>query len=215
MLNEIFHISISDVKSHYRSRKAIHSELVGLLQAQKANEYVKLALGITNSHGNYSADEHKLGPRILAENTNAITRVFCLGQRLIECHSVSDIPTIIYSAQLSSLKIGVGSEMALMIRPNDFWVGNVRTIWAHLLIKHNWDFDIANEELSLYRDADSSSEMSYHIWKEIYLSMKSNLTVLINLGSEYAKKEGIKPGKLKYLWADAIANALYEYDEDE
>jgi hypothetical protein len=215
MLNHISHISIQDVQNHYRSREAIHKDLLGLMQAQRKDAYVKLALGITNSLGNYSADEHKLGPRILVQNTNATNRVFNLGQALLSCLSVQDIPSTVYNAQMSQLKISVGSEMALMLRPDDFWVGNVRTIWAYLLIKHNWDYNIANEELELYRDDDISSEMAYQKWKAIYLSMRTNLDILVNLGNQYAVQERIKPGNLKYLWVDAIANALYEYDEGE
>ena len=105
--------------------------------------------------------------------------------------------------------------MVLILQPNKFWVGNVRTVWTHLLLKHNWDYDKANEELSLYRDKDYNSDMSYQKWKGIYLLMKENLKILIRLGNEYAIKKRIKPGKLKYLWADAIANALYEYEHNE
>jgi hypothetical protein len=176
---------------------------------------VRLALGMTNAHGNYSANEHGLGPRILNENRKPIERVFNLGLELFSCQSVDEVPKFIYSADISSLKIGVGTEMALMLRPNKFWVCNVRSVWAYLLIKHDWDRDKADEERSLYRSGDPSSEMSYDIWKEIYRIMGPCLDKLIIKGNRYANEEGIKPGKLKYLWADAIANALYEYNEDE
>ena len=128
MFDEISHISIRDVKNHYLLRKAIHSELIILLQARQIDKYVQLALGISNAHGNYSAAEHNHGPKILYENINAPKRVFELGERLLSCKDVREIPSIIYKANISNLKISVGSEMALILQPNKFWVGNVRTI---------------------------------------------------------------------------------------
>lgn len=212
-LKEIEHISMEDVRSHYDDRVEIHNILVKLLNNGKVQEYVNLALGIENSRGNYSADEHKLGPQILSENT--IAAVFRLAKKLYACHSVTHIPKTIYESNLAYLKIGVGSEMAAMLRPDRFWVGNVRTIWTHLLIKHGWDYSKADEELELYRDDDISSKMAYQIWRDIYLSMEPNLDTLIKIGNEYASKTGVKVGKLKYLWADAIANALYERENDD
>ena len=105
--------------------------------------------------------------------------------------------------------------MAPMLRPDSVWVGDVRTILTHLLIKHGWDYDKADEELELYRDDDISSEMAYQIWRDIYLSMEPNLNKLIGIGNKYALQSGVKAGKLKYLWADAIADALYEYEDDD
>jgi len=34
-----------------------------------------------------------------------------------------------------------------MLNPRRYWVTNVRTIWAHLLVKHNDDVCRANDEL--------------------------------------------------------------------
>ena len=57
--------------------------------------------------------------------------------------------------------------------------------------------------------------MAYQIWRDIYLSMEPNLNKIIEIGKKYALQSGVKAGKLKYLWADAIANALYEYEDDD
>lgn len=211
-LKEIEHISMVDVRFHYDDRVEIHKILKNRLVSGNVRGYANLALGIEDPRGNYSADEHKLGPQILSENTpSAVSR---LAQKLLLCHSVTHIPKTIYESNLRYLKIGVGSEMATMLRPDLFWVGNVRTIWTHLVIKHGWDYDKADEELELYRDDDISSEMAYQIWRDIYLSMEPNLSKLIGIGNKHALQSGVKAGKLKYLWADAIANALYEYEDD-
>ncbi len=206
------HISISEVRNHYLDRKRTHSKLLRLFKHKQIKDYVYLALGITDNTGNYSADEHSLGPRIL--NENSIDRVYQLATELYSCQSPNHLPNIIYKSKLPFLKISVGSEMAMMLRPNDFWVGNVRTIWANLWIKHNFDYDKADEELKLYRDSDRTSAMDYQIWRDIYLSLQHTLDYLSTEGNKEAKKNKIKPGKLKYLWGDAIASSLYadEYD---
>jgi hypothetical protein len=211
-LKEIEHISMVDVRSHYDDRVEVHKILKNRLLSGNRRGYVNLALGIEDPTGNFSADEHKLGPRILSENTSS--SVFRLAEKLFSCHSVTHIPKTIYESNLRYLKIGIGSEMATMLKPDSFWVGNVRTIWTHLLIKHEWDNDKADEELELYRDDNISSEMAYQIWRDIYLSMEPNLNKLIEIGNKYALQSRVKSGKLRYLWADAIANSLYEYRDE-
>ena len=96
-----------------------------------------------------------------------------------------------------------------MMNPTICWVANSRTIWAHLLIKHNDDYGKADEELELYRDNDTSSEMAYKIWVAIHKTLDTAMTRLATMGSSGAHACGVSPGSLKYLWADAVANALY------
>ncbi len=202
------HVSIEEIKEHYLTRELTHKELLNLFKTKQLEKYARLAIGITKSTGNYSAHEHALGPNILEENT--AERIFNLAEELFACKSANHIPNIIYKFKLSYLKISVGSEMAMMLRPNVFWVGNVRTIWTQLLTKHNCNYNRANEELELYKDSDRTSEMDYQIWRDIYLSLQKSLDELIKLGNEKAAQQNVKPGSLKYLWADAIASALYD-----
>lgn len=170
-------------------------------------------------NGNYSASDPQkdLRPFILSENSP--TMIFNLARDFIDkrkCNSANDVINLIYNEHnLKYIKVSVGSEIAMMLRPNRFWVGNVRTNWAHLLIKHGDDYELANEELELYRDEDRTSEMDYQIWAAIYPQLEVSLTRLANLGIDEAKKQKTKLPKEKnrrsYLWADAIANALYEH----
>ncbi len=48
----------------------------------------------------------------------------------------------------------------MMLRPKRYWVGNVRTIWSHLVIKHGMDQRRANTELQLCYDGERESEMN-------------------------------------------------------
>ena len=204
-----FDIDMHDVKQHYMHRKNVSQKLKRFLKNRKNREYVELAVGITDPIANYSAHEHQLGPRIL-EN-NSISSVFALAMRMAsEELEATHLPKIIYDANLPYLKISVGSEMASLLQPNRFWVGNTRTIWAHLVIKHKGDWKIANEELKLYHEDDASSEMHYSIWRDIYLSMSCNLEVIGDISDSWAEEQKINPGKLKYIWIDAVCNALYE-----
>jgi hypothetical protein len=44
--------------------------------------------------------------------------------------------------------------------------------------------------------------------------MNGNLAEIVEQGNLLAKKASVEPGKVKYLWADAIANALYAYHHE-
>lgn len=204
-----FDIDLHSVKSHYMRRKAISEQLGRLLAGRAETEYVELAVGVSDPLANYSAYEHQLGLKIL--DNNSIGAVFGLAQRLADQKlKVTHVPKTIYGANLLYLKIGVGSEIACLLQPKRFWVGNVRTIWSHLVIKHKGNLERANEELELYRVGDVSSEMNYQIWRDIYLSMEPSLDIIGRIAGDWAQEQNVKPGKLKYIWIDALCSALYE-----
>ncbi len=204
-----FKIDMNGVKEHYINRKDVSKRLKKYLRTGAERKYVELAVGITEPLANYSAHEHKLGPKILCNNT--IASVFNLAQRMSSTTlNVTHLPKTIYQANLLYLKISVGSEMASLLQPDRFWVGNVRTIWSHLVIKHEGDWKRANEELELYHIGDVTSEMNYQIWRDIYLSMEHSLDVINAISATWSEDYGVEPGNLKYIWIDAICNALYE-----
>jgi hypothetical protein len=126
------------------------------------------------------------------------------------CADPKQVVDTIYAARIPYLKIGVGSEIAMMVRPEAFWVANTRSIWAHLVLKHGFSYGRANEELRLYRDPERTSEMDYRLWKAIYLVMAPDLIRLGELGDSEAERQGVAPGKKRNIWYDAIANELYE-----
>lgn len=117
----------------------------------------------------------------------------------------------VYDAGIKYLKVSVGSEMAMMLKPDIFWVANVRTVWTHLLLKHSYNLSHANEELKLYRSQELTSEMEYRVWKDIYNLMKPSIAKVCGRGHAIANDQGVVPGALPYLWFDAIANSLYEH----
>lgn len=200
------------VAEHYAERVAVHRQLRQAFKAKKAAPYTDLALGITSPLGNYSAAEHGLGPKILSRSKPERVRDLA-GQILAEDDPMS-VPRLVYGADIWCLKISVGSELGAMLEPKRFWVTNIRTVWAHLLVKYNDDVRNANEMLKSYRDDEYDSEASYAAWCDVHMKLDVALTRLAEAGTTHAQKQGIKGGELAYLWADAVANGLYELREE-
>lgn len=203
------HLDMGDVRSQYLVRLKTSKRLRGLMDSESVEAFVDLALGISDLSGNYSASDHNLGPKIL--DSVPPVAVFQLARRLTTSVTSMAMLAEVYSANIPYLKVSVGSEIAMLLKPSSFWVANTRSVWAHLLIKHQFNYSIADEELALYRDQDSTSEMEYRKWREIHTLMKSNLVTLGELGDREAERNGIVPGKKRFVWFDALANALYDY----
>ncbi len=197
------------VRGHYDLRFETHEELRLRHKRNQIAEFSALALGIENPAGNYSADEHGLGPKIMSENDNAEVDVHALAGSLLNCASPRQVPVTIKAARIRYLSIGVGSELSCMIDPVRFWVANTRTIWTHLVIKHKENYNLADEELRLYRQADASSEMAYQIWAAIHKDVGPSMAQLATRTLPMAQGAGINPGPLPYLWGDAVASFLY------
>jgi hypothetical protein len=202
-------LDMDEVRGHYDERLNASKRLQKLLEGHEIKTFVNLALGISSVHGNYSAHDHNLGPRILS-GVEPLA-IFQLAQNFITCLDSTEMLEAIYNRQISYLKISVGSEIAMMIRPNTFWVANTRSVWAHLLVKHKFSYKIANEELALYRNDDEHSEMYYDKWRALYFAMREDLVDIGRRGDAQAAKQRVKPGKVQNIWFDAIANALYEH----
>jgi hypothetical protein len=198
-----------EVRELYDRRVEAHRVLLEWLNAGDVARYVELALGIHDKCGNYSAAEHGHGPKIRLRSTDE--QVFALAKKLFVCQSAEEIVETIYRAKLPNLKIGVGSEMSMMLRPDSFWVTNRRTMWSQLVLKYKGDTPKANEELSLYNlhDKDMDSEMDYQIWCAMHPLMGPSLRDLAKLGRQVAMARSVEPGDLTYLWADAIADTMY------
>jgi hypothetical protein len=198
-----------DVRRHYSMRMKIHKHLVKLLREKVVWDFVNLALGITDAFGNCSANQHGLGPKILATNRNAANQVFGLAAKFLALKDGGCVPELIRNANMSNLQIGVGSEISCMVNPRVCWAANRRTIWIHLAMKHK-DAAKADEELTLYRERDSASEMDYSIWSVIHGELGASLRQVAESGRRRAVAREVNPGSLTYLWADAIASCLYD-----
>ena len=201
-------LNMSNIYDLFETRLDVATRLHYLLDHKNIKEYETLAVG----DGNCSASDHDLGPRILGNSSPQ--SVFNLGWRLRTINSAQDMLSAVYRANIPYLKVSVGSEMAMMLRPKLHWVANTRSIWAHLLIKYDFNFITANEALTLYRESDADSEMKYNVWRAIHAEMKENFWKIAKLGKKEAKAQNCQYGGLVYLWADAIANELYERREE-
>jgi len=205
------------VRQHYDERVNVSKSLKTLLTDHSVLQFANLALGIIDVDGNdsptgnYSAAEHNLGPKILypQHNPNAEQRVFELAEKFSTLKDARTVPDLIAEAQLSYLKIGVGSEISCMVNPQVCWVANTRTIWTHLVIKHNDNVRTADDHLKLYRESDVTSEMDYQMWAAIHAELRVALTRIAEDGQVKARRKNVTPGRITYIWADAIASAFY------
>ena len=220
VLLESCNLDFKRISEHYDNREATHKRLRQLLQSNKKDDYVRLALGLDEEIGNFSASDHNLGQKILGNNANPIDSITSFANHIINQNiNPNELPYIIYKQyNISHLKISVGSEIATMLEPNKYWIGNSRTIFSHLFIKHQ-DLYRAIHELELYKDNEPLSEMYYQKWRAIYLEMgekinkktgMTNLDVIHHISSELAEKKDINTGHLKYLWIDTICSHIYD-----
>ena len=208
-----FDLEMNLVKEHYTKRLNISKHLKSSLSNNNKEEYVELALGITDPLGNYSADEHKLGEMIISpDRENKIDQVFDLAKDILDNETSPErLLKLIYKERvISHLKVGVGSEIGSLLKPQELWVCNVRTIWSHLVILNKGDWEQATKDLELYRVDDRRSEMHYKLWTAIYLDMKSSLNYIHKISKLWALEQNVVVGEDKYLWVDAVCNALYE-----
>lgn len=202
-------INWNAVRSHYCERADLSTALNHLIQNGDRKKLANIILGISVPAGNYSAHEHNLGPKIISKNPNAIDRLF---RYLNTCKSIDGerVPKLIRETNLAFMRIGVGSEASCMINPSKCWITNTRSLWCSLLEKHGGNYKRADEELQMYRDGDTDSEMAYKIWSELHLEMYKFLDRMNSASLEEYKS--MKPSLTtvpNYLWADAAANWLY------
>jgi hypothetical protein len=199
-----------EVKYRYAQRKITHEMLLELHELKSLKDFSELLLGISGAYGSYSAREHKRGHLILGSNPRAFERVYDLATDLISLADGHSVPALVKATRLRYLNIAVGSEASCMLNPKHLWVTNIRTIWAHLVIKHDGDFDRANEELKLYRDGDNTSDKAYRNWEAIHQILCQSMTDIALDGARFAKAAGVSPGNFEFLWADAISSWVYD-----
>ena len=207
-LEYISELNYKKVVHSYNRRSEVSRRLIALLHANREREYVDLALGIDDDgYGNFSASDHALGPRILSGRS--YSTIFALAKRIANIDDKDELLKTIYAENIPYLKVSVGTEIAMLLRPETHWVANARSIWSHLLVKHR-SIRLANEELSYYRAGAEDSKMAYRMWSAIHSEMASNVLKLAGAGTDAATLQGIDAGQTGFLWADAIANQLYE-----
>lgn len=196
------------VRSHYDKRVQVHHKLKRLYLAENYVGFTWCLLGIDDASANYSAHEHGLGPHIISNNWEPQRRIYELAGQLMKAKNGLEVPELIRHANLSYLKIAVGSEASMVLNPDRCWVTNIRSLWAERLIRYGDNLRDAAELLKLYRDG-LRSEIDYGLWTGLHLGMDTALTRIATLADQAARQSGVEPGILKYMWADAVCNALY------
>ena len=137
------YISFDVVLNHFNERVSTHNKLCELLEANNTEEFVSIAVGFDDLYrnGNYSASEHSLGEKILASNDNVYNRIFAFAQEIYESEKRVNIPKKINGLGLSYLKISIGSEIATMLKPDIYWVANIRTLWTQAYLRNNFSIN--------------------------------------------------------------------------
>lgn len=205
------HISIDLVINHFNERVVTHNQLCQLLENNNIEEFVDIAIGINEAipNGNYSASEHSLGERIISSNHDVYNRIFHFAQEVYQAHQRLNIPRIIRGLDLSYLKISVGSEIATMLRPDIYWVANVRTLWTQAYINNNFSINSANEYIKVLRQKPDPQDIrdDYNMWASLYPTLENSLREISRIGNDYADKSA--PTNNIFLWADAISSELF------
>lgn len=198
------------IVDHYYERLHIHETLLSYFRSGDLTKFPDLLVGISDVHGNYSARDHDLGPRILRENVNSRKRLYEISAKFLELDDARTVPEIIRAAGMKYFQIGVGSEASCMLNPTVCWITNTRTVWAHLVLKHGGSVSRANAELALYRDGEEDSMMAYRNWRAIHRGMEESLNELDRVSKEYLESDEAEDEGINYLWTDAISSALYD-----
>lgn len=194
------------VRAAYDLRIDKHHDLKNALERGDVNGYVPSALGIDDRTGNYSAWFHSLGQRIRGASPSASENVFTLAKKLLVCRP-SEMTNAIYDdANIPNLKISVGSEMALMLQPNECWCTNHRTVFAHFVIQRKGNVNEARQDLQ----ALGGAPPDYPMWRHLhYPQIGESLSIIAKIATEEAVKQNVDPGHMKFLWADSTADQLY------
>lgn len=197
------------VRRHYDERVVVHQRLLRLAEGKLVKPFFRLALGIDDPAGNYSAAEWSIGPKVAASNARPEERIFELAGKFRALASGRTVPALVRQADLRHVAIGVGSELSCMVNPRACWVANTRTIWTHLVWEHKGSIATVDEALALYRDGETEGAMAYKIWETIHGLLENSMRRIAAEGAERARQARVEPGAIEYLWADAVANYLY------
>lgn len=191
---------------YYEKREIAQSKLLDLFRNEEIVRYVELALGMTDHAGNYSASSiPDAANKILMNCGDDHRRIFDLAKVLYDCPNANELPKVIEEEGVKHLKTAIGSEMAMMLRPKSFWVGNTRTLFAHLLLTLDSP-SAAREEWRV-----SKNSMNSQRWAVMYPLIGESMLQLNKIAIDVAKGKGDTRGRILYLWADAVASDLFRY----
>jgi hypothetical protein len=200
-------VNFASVREHYDDRMAL-SHTLGKYQRQgDVNRYAHLAVGATDPQGNHSASEHGLSGAILTYVTNQ--QIFDLGTALLQATNGNILGTI-FNADIKNVKASVGTEMGMMLRPNQLYCTNARSVFGARSVQNGIEnaLDIINTYKELGKTGEGPEDQR-GIWAPFHEEVGPNLVSLVNLANPRSLEQGIAPGDNVYLWADSISNELY------
>lgn len=208
------------IVEHFSTRLQTHRTLVRLLKAGDEDEYVQLALGLSDPSGNYSASEHPthLGYRVLERTSSREIANFA--RRELMTRSARELPSLVAAADMPYLKTSIGSEMMCLLRPDSCWVTNRRTVYVYFLHQNGDDWERASEAIEVIAPSGDIGD-TYDAWAAIHPEIVHPLLGLSESGRVEGSKQLRNAGLTRevasapFLWADAIASWIYDWREWE
>jgi hypothetical protein len=209
-------LDTDEVLRHYEKRSLFSQRLNVCFQQHNQKpqfiekKFIELALGLADPVGNDAAVRCKLGEKI-TRVPDAASRLFRLAKRIHdERPKAQALVQVINEEHIQYVNIAVGSEMAMMLCPDDYWATNLSIIWAYEYAKRNCTSDYANKMLTKYLDTlndryrgPSVSKHYCTAWDILYPKLKLNLDKIGEVPKE-------PPGSLRNVWNDAVATVLFD-----
>lgn len=188
------------IGTHFARRLKTHHTLKQYHRDGDAARFAELALGVSDPEGNQSASDFGLGKAIL-ENKNAVRRLFELGDKMLALSRPAELPPLLAQTGLEGLKIGVGSEIACMLRPSLCWVANTKSLWSYLVDDCQGNERQATQLMGSYNEVGVAT---------IYPHMEASMVRV----SEWQPDRNVSSlagvRGYRFLWADAICTRAFE-----
>jgi hypothetical protein len=195
-----------ELRAAYGDRLAASRELNSWFYTGQVETYaVKAVAKDWREDGiyNWSSAVHRNGPQICAQNT--CISIFDLAQSLVTCPDAKAVMRCIRNPARPMIGPSVASEMAMMLWPDRFYCGNLRTFWAYLVDKPGGTIEGANEQLELFADHNADCEIPYSVWSDLYEPLAPTIGRLALHGAKLLDIESID-----FLLGDTVASKLYD-----
>lgn len=218
-MDELKELDFAEINDHFYTRIEVHQRIKDLFQKLEDFEdkkyFTEFILGLHDVHANYSANSphlHVGGETIIKGNLISVyDRVIALVHCLLNSETDELRDVLFRRNPLFGLGISIGSEIACMLKPDTFWVTNIRTVYTEAYLRTG-SIELANELIGLYRGG-RQSEIDYNIWVKLHPFVGEKLRELItHIETTYIPKE---QKQYPYLYVDCIASSLFDTFSDE
>jgi hypothetical protein len=202
---------LDEIIAHYENRCAFSNRLNGLFDQHDKNpsfveaKFLDLALGFVDPVGNDVAVRYKLGEKIRSA-PDAARRIFKFAKHIRdERPKPQAIIEHITRSNIKYFGLSVGSELAMMLCPNDYWAVNLFIMWACEYGKH-CTTERANQILDQHHESyGNRASFGYHCadFENVYPKLKRHLDKI----GTFVKAP---PNAFRNIWNDAVAIALFD-----